>query len=289
MYQINITLGDAIFVVTDDSIKLKSSNKWETTPHFHADYEIHVVLSGNATVEIDGEDVQINQGEACLLAPNLSHYPKESSGDLIKTDFSFSINKNYNYYKTGKTFSEFVYYDNVFKSVKNYTLICNAELIKNIKEILSLENSERNEHVLNTYFSSFFINFAKGIKDKYLLTDSQIISDYHENKNSFNQRKIVEEFFQKRYNEQISIDDLAKDLCLSIPQTHRVVKKIFNVVFKKTLMKQRMSHDCMLIKSGKVKINDLSELCGYDSYNGFLSAFKSHTGKTPKEYEKSLR
>ena len=25
MYQINITLGDAIFVVTDDSIKLKSS------------------------------------------------------------------------------------------------------------------------------------------------------------------------------------------------------------------------------------------------------------------------
>ena len=98
-----------------------------------------------------------------------------------------------------------------------------------------------------------------------------------------------EEFFQKRYNEQISIEDLAKDLCLSIPQTHRVVKKIFNVGFKKTLMKQRMAHACMLIKSGNVKINDLAELCGYDSYNGFLSAFKSHTGKTPKEYEKLFR
>ena len=36
------------------------------------------------------------------------------------------------------------------------------------------------------------------------------------------------------------IEDLAKDLCISIPQTHRVVKKIFGVGFKKILTKKRI-------------------------------------------------
>ena len=33
-------------------------------------------------------------------------------------------------------------------------------------------------------------------------------------------------------------------------------------------------------------VSEIAYLCGYTSYNGFLSAFKSYTGKT---YEKSLR
>ena len=284
-----ITLGDAIFTITEDNELLKRTNKWETTSHFHADNEIHIILSGNATVEIDGEDVLLNQGEICVLAPKFSHYPKKSSSDLTKTVFSFRLNKNYNHFRENRSFSEHSFYDGIFKSINKYVIVKEKNLISIIEEILNLEKLEKNEHVIEIAFASFFINLCKKIKEINRLSSLQINNTTFESENAFKQRKIVEEFFQKRYNEQIGIEDLAKELCLSIPQTHRIVKKIFSVGFKKTLMKQRIEHALMLIKHGKEKIADIAVLCGYDSYNGFLSAFKSYTGKAPKEYEKTLR
>ena len=53
-------------------------------------------------------------------------------------------------------------------------------------------------------------------------------------------------------------------------------------------MKQRIEHACMLIKRRDLPLSEIAYLSGYTSYNGFLSAFKSYMGKTPKEYEKTL-
>lgn len=289
MFEGKISLGDASFVVTDKAIRLtKNSNKWVNTAHFHADFEIHMVLSGNAVIEIDGEDFKLKEGEICLLAPKSSHYPKESSEDLVKPNFSFNITRNYSYHNAEKSFSEYAYYDNIFRSVKSYMILNELELIKITSEILELEICEKNEHVLQTQLASFFIKLANAIKKNNLLSDNQIAGDSYESDNSFKQRRIVEDFFQRRYNEQISIEDLAEKLCLSVPQTHRIVKKIFGVGFKKILTKQRIDHACMLIKNKQTNLEEVAYQSGYTSYNGFLSAFKKYTGKNPKEYQKTL-
>ncbi len=288
MYEVKLSLGDANFVVTDNSIQLKKYSNWASNAHFHADYEIHIVLSGKTRIEIDGEDIAVNDGEICLLAPKSSHYPKSSSEDLVKTNFSFNLTRNYSYHNA-KNFSEFAYYDNVFKSIKGFAILKAPELIEVVKEILEIENTEFGEHVSQTAFANFFIKLAKEIKKNNKLSDNQMVGDSYESENSLKQRKIVEEFFQRRYNEQIGIEDLAKGLCLSVPQTHRIVKKIFGVGFKKILTKQRITHACMLIKSKTINLDEIAYLSGYTSYNGFLSAFKGYTGKTPKEYEKDIR
>ena len=289
MFEGKLCLGDAVFVVTDKAIRLKrNSNKWVNTAHFHVDYEIHMVLNGNAVIEIDGEDIFIREGEICLLAPKTIHYPKYSNEDLVKPNFSFNISRNYSYHNAGKPFSEYAYYDNIFKSVHTYAILKDPELLKIISEILELEHSEQNEHVLQTALAGFFIKMASLIKKQNCLKDSQVSFDSYESENSLRQRKIVEEFFQRRYSEQIGIENLAKDLCLSIPQTHRIVKKIFGVGFKKILTKQRISYACMLIKSKTLNLEEIAYQSGYTSYNGFLAAFKNYKGKTPKEYEKNL-
>ncbi len=289
MQGIKITLGDAVFSITEDNELLKRANKWETTSHFHADNEIHIILNGNATVEIDGEDVFLAKGEICVLAPNYSHYPKESSADLTKTVFSFRLNKNYNHFRQDKSFSEHAFYDGILKSINKYIIVKEPSLIPIMEEILSIEPTEQNEHVIEIEFATFFIALCKKIKEINRLSSLQINNVSFERENAFKQRKIVEEFFQNRYNEQIGIEDLAKELCLSIPQAHRIVKKIFSVGFKKTLMKQRIEHALMLIKQNDLNLTEIAFLCGYTSYNGFLSAFKCYTRKTPKEYEKNLR
>ena len=289
MQEIKIILKDAIFTVFHKNNALHIENEWQETTHFHADNEIHIVFSGKATIEIDGKDVLIGENDICFLAPNLSHYPKQSNANLVKTDFSFRLSRNYSYFKADREFSEFAFYDKIFKSIKSYALLNEPKLVENIKQIININITDSNEHIIETLFASFFINLGVAIKSSDNYTENQTVYDSYISESSIKQRKIVEEFFQNRYNEMIGIQDLASELCLSIPQTHRIVKKIFSVGFKKTLTKQRITHACMLIKSKNMKITDIAEKCGYDSYNGFLSAFKTFTGKTPKEYEKCFR
>ena len=289
MAKLESILGDALFISDIDFDKFKPSKKWMDTTHFHVDCELHIILSGEAQLEINGEDVHIRAGDICLLAPRTSHYPKTCSDNLEKTNFSFSLMQNSNHGKSGKYFSEYIYYGNIFKSVKKYLIINEKELLFIVKKLLTEEFSVENEHVFQSLLSVFFITLAKRIRESRFSEKEQTIRGISESENGLRQRKTVEEFFQKRYNEEVSIEDLARELCLSVPQTHRVVKKVFDEGFKKTLMKQRIEHACMLIKQGNVTLGEIAYQCGYTSYNGFLSAFKGHMGKSPKEYEKSIR
>ena len=253
------------------------------------DSEIHVILRGEAVIEIDGEDVSIGAGDVCLLAPRSSHYPKRYSDTLKKTNFSFGLTQSSGHARSLRAFSEYAFYSNVFKSVKTYCIINDKELLDTVQKLLSEEFSYENEHVFRALLSVFFITLAKRIRERHLEDKMPSALGVSESENGLIQRKTVEEFFQKRYNEEVKIEDLARELCLSVPQTHRIVKRVFDEGFKKTLMKQRIEHACMLIKQGGLTLEKIAFLAGYTSYNGFLSAFKSHMGKTPKEYEKSLR
>ncbi len=289
MAKLETTLGDALFTVEIDFAKSWTSKNWQDTPHFHVDNEIHILLGGNAVLEIDGNDISIDTGDICMLAPRASHYPKLSSDTLDKANFGFSLTQNNNDSRLKKKFSEYVYYSNIFKSVSEYFIIKDAGLLSIVQKLIAEPFTEESEHVYQTLLAAFFMTLAKRIEELHLPFQGKAILVSSESEHSFRQRKIVEEFFQIRYYEEISIEDLANELCLSVPQTHRIVKKVFDEGFKKTLIKQRIEHACMLIKKRDLPLTEIACRCGYTSYNGFLSAFKSYMRKTPKEYEKSLR
>lgn len=287
MTKLEVCLGDCIFLTGIDFQSTAPATKWQDTTHFHVDNEIHIILNGSALVEINGKEVEMKTGDVCMLAPRSSHYPKTYSEPFEKINFSFRIVQNNG--NKSKSFSEYEYYSNIFGSVSEHFIINDLQISDIAKRLFWKEFSARNEHIYKVMFSLFFISLAKRIKESQPLYRQSVINSISESENSFVQRKTVEEFFQTRYNEEISIEDLANELCLSVSHTHRIVKKVFNEGFKKTLTKQRMEHACMLIKQGDLPLNEIAFLCGYTSYNGFLSAFKGYMGKKPKEYGKASK
>ena len=289
MAKLEAMLGDALFTIEINFERSWTSRKWQDTPHFHVDHEIHILLAGNAVLEIDGNDICINTGDICLLAPRASHYPKFSSNILDKANFGFSLTQSYNDNCHKKSFSEYVYFSKILKSVTEYFIIKDVGLLSIVQRLIAVPFSEESEHIYQALLAVFFMILAKRIEELHLPFQDKAIHVSSESENSFRQRKIVEEFFQIRYNEEIGIEDLANELCLSVPQTHRIVKKVFDEGFKKTLIKQRIEHACMLIKQRDLPLTEIACRCGYTSYNGFLSAFKSYMGKSPKEYKKSIR
>ncbi len=285
MNEIELFLGDAKFKTWFDIQNLKQTKTWKDTTHFHVNNEVHFIKKGSAILEINGEIVTLNEGAICLIAPNASHFPKKHDSNLERICFSFGLYKNNKYKKFDKKFSEYSFYNNVYKLVKNYFVIYDEELTSIINKIITKDFKEENQHELQAYFSLFYIILAKKIKDEIKLNLNIEDKNEFEKESSSWQKKKVEEFFQTRYAENVTILDLADELCISTSQTYRVVKKIFSGGFKKTLTKQRIEHACMLIRQNKTALIDVAYSCGYNSYNGFFFAFKNFVGKTPEEYK----
>ncbi len=286
MSKLKTALGDALFSVDIDFQSSWPTNNWKDTTHFHIDSEIHIILDGDAVLDIGTKDVHIQSGEICLLAPMSSHYPKACSSPLKKANFSFRLTQNDNDSRKKKDFSEYAYYNNIFQSVNEYFIIKDMGLLAIVQKLLAEQISIASEHIYEALLGVFFMTLAKRIEEHTLPHEEQSIRIGPKNEYGIRQQQIVEAFFQKRYSEEISIEDLAKELCLSVPQTHRIVKKVFDEGFKKVLIKQRIEHACMLIKQHDLPLTEIAYICGYTSYNGFLTAFKNYTKKTPKEYKK---
>ena len=106
MKDFEVTLGDAVFTVSLRSEVQDYSNTESNVPHFHIDHEVHIVLEGEAVVELDGVPLRMKPSGVYVIPPNVSHYYRDCSLDFKKISFLFTLTKHH---ETNKDFSEYDY------------------------------------------------------------------------------------------------------------------------------------------------------------------------------------
>lgn len=106
-------------------------------------------------------------------------------------------------------------------------------------------------------------------------------------------KKIKREMEDGSYftNSLASLAGLAKQINESPHHVSQVINEKMNRNFFEMLAFYRVEHAKKLIrqdKNGKITVEELAELVGYNSKSSFNSAFKKYSSKTPSEYRKSL-
>ena len=105
-------------------------------------------------------------------------------------------------------------------------------------------------------------------------------------------KKIRREMEEGSYftNSLASLAGLARQINESPHHVSQVIKEKMNRNFFEMLAFYRVEHAKKLIrqdKQGKITVEELAELVGYNSKSSFNSAFKKYSSKTPSEYRKS--
>jgi len=105
-------------------------------------------------------------------------------------------------------------------------------------------------------------------------------------------KKIKHEMEQGSYftNSLASLSGLARQINESPHHVSQVINEKMNRNFFEMLAFYRVEHAKKLIrqdKKGKITVEELAELVGYNSKSSFNSAFKKYSSKTPSEYRKS--
>jgi AraC-like DNA-binding protein len=97
------------------------------------------------------------------------------------------------------------------------------------------------------------------------------------------------EIVQAEYALDLSPEDVARRLGLSVPSFHRMLKNQLGVSFLKYLNSVRISAAEALLLDNNADIIDIPEQCGFSSESNFYRVFREYTGSSPKQYRENRK
>lgn len=116
-----------------------------------------------------------------------------------------------------------------------------------------------------------------------------IATSRHWNENSKHKEAVdfMIQYAHDHYAEEISLEDMSKQLYLSRNYLNQIFKKATGETFTNYVIQVRMKKAQALLAEGKYLIYEISEKVGYKNVPYFSSIFKKYNGISPSEVSKS--
>ena len=92
-------------------------------------------------------------------------------------------------------------------------------------------------------------------------------------------------FLEERYQEDITLDDIAKEVNRSPYHLLRLFKSETGKTPFDFLTDIKIQHAKKLLGNNKFNISEISNLCGFSNASHFSVVFKKKTGFTPSEFK----
>lgn len=255
--------------------------------HKHSFFEMSYVYSGSFKQEIAGDEIIFNEGDICILSPNIEHSVGIFDDTIV---INFLIRRS----TFNDTFLEVLSDENILSSfftkilyTKNYNnyIIFRTNNNSNIKKILcdiiveDIENKKYSNKVLDNLIMILFINLLRDDINKVELpkelqkTNKQLTS--------------ILSYIQGNYK-TITLEDLSKEFHFSTPYLSKLIKTTTGHTFKEMIQTLKLNKAIELLSSTDLKICDISETIGYENDTHFIRTFKKIYGVSPNQYRQQL-
>ena len=251
-----------------EGISVEWKNSVHVPPHMHEAIEIIYVTDGTVEVGIGQELYHMEKGDFSIIFPNVVHHYQV-----------FGAGKNKAIYLFLEHSLSATYYENLQKYSPEYPIIhkdnLHADVVNAIKSLVNLK--EHNNLLIQAYMQVILAHVFSEMKmiEKDTIGGDDIIY------------KVVE-YVAKNFNEEISLDKMAYDLCVSKYVLSRLFAKTFHCNFNKYVNDVRLNHVATLLESTHDSITNIGLDAGFESQRTFNRAFKERYKMTPREYRNRI-
>ena len=280
--QINVIMVDKS---SPEHYKPEQIDFWDVPVHAHYNFEFHYIYEGSAELEIDNTTYSLEKGKVYLVSPSVYHKTHSHTDKFSKISISFDFRENkhadtdcdkYSFYKAAFANTAPVtvidvpeiYFDKIFECINDYITkgMMDTDLYRAVLTIIFDEIANRLNNI-----------GPKNTRPLSLLKSDE----YSE---SINRAKRIEDFIVGNLKRNITIEELANYMHLSVRHTKRFLDENMNISFKEFVHRYRMNTAKTLLHDGILSAKDVAAEVGYQSYIGFFKAFKAYTGETPEAY-----
>ena len=207
--------------------------------HCHDYAELHLIVDGKASFEVDNGVWQLNAGDVLILPKQLYHASLSADAAVQHTAFQTDCEID-------------------ACAMQHFSP---AVVRAFFEEIAACQGT--GDH---TRVAAYLTLFCFALEKKAHVT-ARPISD-----SAF----LIREFFSNHYAEDVHLCDLARALHLSERQAERLVLACTGHSFRQELTATRMVTAERLMETGELSLRHIAEYVGYRSYAGFWKAWKAY-------------
>jgi len=271
-YPIKLEQGQVSLSFSFDNNSVRKYT-WSSNRHCNAGYELHVVLTGTSTVDVEDKQYVIKQKQAIIIAPGIYHKPHINMRDFERFSLGFTISEG----PLLEALKEKVPQCFCFFPTEDFLEYCDLF----IQECICFYPSR--ELALKALASLLTIS---------LLRNLQLIkNDKPDNKclNETERTAVIDTFFEHNFPLKNGCARLAEQLHLSTRQLNRYMKENYGMGFQEKLIQTRMDQTASLLRSTNKRVQDIMEMVGYNSITAFYKAFRNKFGMTPEQYRNKMK
>ncbi len=270
-------------IITDDALEYlsnsndTSSHRPPADTHFHMYYELFYIYDGEMKMHFENGTKTICAGELLIISPKCNH--KIISNDCKRFTLNINISKSmeptdFPIFSMIKKFlsNEYLHLENV-----NALYIPLREIVRSIEleHKISIGLGFHEFITAFTRLANIYLQFYNNSENKKTTLKTENLK-YHN----------LQTLLNRNYNKNISIEDIAKELHLSVRQTNRTINKVYNCGFRELIRMLRMNQAGMLLAYSDMNITEIAQKVGYSSICGFYNAFFRHYKQKPLEYRR---
>lgn len=247
--------------------------------HFHPEFELVYIEGASATRHVGNHISSYKESDLVLIGSNIPHLNFDHG---VTTTYQKEVLHIKPYFKT----------DFIQKTPELQSLEHLLELSKYGIAFFGNTKKEVGELLKTLYTLSPFDFFMRVINILKLLSQSKEFELLHKkpfvnkyNKKEQDRIRTIYALIDERYQEKISVDEVAQLCNLTKPAFCRYFKKATGSTFIGFLNQYRISQAKRLLLSGK-NITEACYACGFESLSYFNRTFRKITDENPSDFKK---
>ena len=260
--------------------EILSPEKFTWQYHYHPEFELVYVLSGNGTRQVGNHISNYENGDLVLIGPELPHsgfglnaretieqvvvqFKKDVFGAaLLQRPEMKLINVLLDKGRYGVSFGE----------------TAKAQVAKKLVRLTRLPPFERFMELIN-------ILQLLAVCDDYLLLNTQVTLPSTIRKVHIRLQNIFN-YVEQNFQEEISVKKVADIAHLTVPAFCNYFKKTMNITFTDFINQYRIEQACKLLQQEK-SVGEVCFECGFNNVPYFNKVFKNIIKKTPSEFKRT--
>jgi len=251
--------------------------------HWHDAVQFTLVLKGSLSIQVNGEDFDLSEGEGIFINSGLLHITNSISDDGVYISLDFP-EKMFSFYPGSKMEQKYVL---PYININAFPTIHLKPEVDWQRNILAILWQLRNELITK---ETFAYEYSAALKIGTIW--HQLISHIHLDipipsssiVRSQERVQTLIAYIQTNFGSNIAIKDIASSANISVAECFRCFKSTVHLSPYEYLTKYRINRSIDLLNETTLCITEISGIVGFNYTSQYIKAFKKIIGLTPNEY-----